>query len=94
MKTTDSALYSAVCLEIPVQSQRMNALNAALSCTYKNQEYHKRLFKQFSDASFLVVALTDAKEIMERPTLVSVSIVDTPVDPNCNTSDGRYPAIE
>ena len=25
---------------------------------------------------------------------VSISVVDTPVDPNCKTSDGRYLAIE
>jgi hypothetical protein len=66
MKATDSPLYTAVCTELPRQANRMNALNAALDVYRDNPVWYERLFKEFGDASFLVVALSETKKKMEE----------------------------
>jgi hypothetical protein len=55
-------MYLAVCLDLEAQTTKMNALNAALQF----HEADERLEKEFSDASFLVCALSYAKARMEE----------------------------
>jgi hypothetical protein len=65
MKATDTPLYTAVCLELRCQAQRMNAANAMLDYVPKDGVEHDRVFKEFDDASFMTMLLSRTKTRME-----------------------------
>jgi hypothetical protein len=56
--------YCLVVEELAVQSQKMNALNTAMDYHRDDKVWYDKLFAQFGEASFLVVALNATKQKM------------------------------